>query len=153
VTRLRERAVVDAAPPLGRGDGETDGQVRFPHAGRAEQDDVFPPIDEAEIVEAVELLALERGLKREVKVGERLHGWEARGPHSGLEAAVIAQRDMGAEQRLDRVSGLEMPTVDLGEDRVERLKSARHLQIGELRADPVAKHRGRFHARPPASSA
>ena len=125
----------------------------FPYAGRAEQDDVFPPIDEAEIVKAVELLALERGLKREIKVGESLHGREARGPHGGLEAAVIAQRDVRAEQGFDGLSGLEVPAVHLGEDRVEGLEGAGHLQIGELRTDPVAEHGGGFHARPPASSA
>ena len=40
--------VVDPAATFDGGDGQTQGQVGFPDAGRAEEDDVLAPIEEAE---------------------------------------------------------------------------------------------------------
>jgi hypothetical protein len=53
---------------LGGGDGEADGEVRLPDPGRAEEDDVLLALDEAELVEAVDLLPLDGGLEAEVEV-------------------------------------------------------------------------------------
>lgn len=46
-----------------RRDGETDGKVRLADTGRTEEDDVFLAFDEAERVEAVDLLAFDTRLK------------------------------------------------------------------------------------------
>jgi hypothetical protein len=53
--------VVLIHPPavLGRGNGETDGQVGVAHAGRAERDHILPPLDGRERVEALELVKLD----------------------------------------------------------------------------------------------
>ena len=61
-------------------DGQADGQVRLADAGRAEEDDVFLALDEAELVQALDLLVLDGGLKREVEVLECLDGGQTRGP-------------------------------------------------------------------------
>ncbi len=45
--QIGQRRVIHAAPPLGRGNGETNREVRFPDARRAEEDDIFAPLDEA----------------------------------------------------------------------------------------------------------
>ena len=65
---IGERAVVDAPAALRGGDGEADRQVRLPDAGRAEEDHILPALDEAELVQALDLLAPQRRLKREVEV-------------------------------------------------------------------------------------
>src|SRR6266566_4680272 len=91
---IGEGAVVDAAATLGGGDREADREVGLPHTGRPEEDDVFFALDEAERVQAVELLAFDRRLEAEVEVGERLHGRQTRGAHGGGEPAGIAQRDL-----------------------------------------------------------
>jgi hypothetical protein len=42
--------------------------VRLPDAGRAEEDHILPALDEAELVQALHLVAAQRRLKREVEV-------------------------------------------------------------------------------------
>ena len=54
--QVGERAVVDAAPALRTGDREADGEVGFPDPRRPEEDYVLLPLDEAQSVEAVDLL-------------------------------------------------------------------------------------------------
>src|SRR6266496_5548630 len=115
---IGEGAVVDAAATLGGGDREADREVGLPHTGRPEEDDVFFALDEAERVQAVELLAFDRRLEAEVEVGERLHGRQTRGAHGGGEPAGIAQRDLRPEERFDRFAGPEPAAIDLGEDAV-----------------------------------
>lgn len=58
----------------------------------------------AEGVQALDLLAFERGLKGEVEVGERLHRGEPRRAHRGDEAAIALVR-VSAEG-----DGAEVPT-------------------------------------------
>jgi len=77
----------------------------------AEEDDVFPALDEAEGVQAVDLLALKRGLEGEVEVGRGLHGRQARGAHGGHQPPIVAQRDLRAEEGLKGVRGLEVATA------------------------------------------
>jgi hypothetical protein len=78
------------------GDGERDREMRLPDAGWAEEDHVLPALDEAEGVQALDLLALHARLEAEVEIGERLHGGQARGAHGGFEPPVIAERDLRA---------------------------------------------------------
>lgn len=67
-----QRTVVDSAPALGCRDGEADRQMRLADARRAEEDDIFLTLQEPELVERVDLFALDRGLEREVEVLEGL---------------------------------------------------------------------------------
>lgn len=55
--QIGQGAVLDPSSVLGGGDGERDGQVRLPDPRRAEEDDVFLTRQEAELVEAIDLLA------------------------------------------------------------------------------------------------
>ncbi len=147
-------AEVDATAALGRVDGEADGEVGLADAGWAEEDDVFLALDEAELVEALNLLMLDRGLEAEVEVGERLHGGQARGAHGGLQTPIVSERDLGTEQILDGFAGGELAAIDAGEDRIEGLKGARHLEVSEHGADPVAARGfGGLHWAPPATCA
>ncbi len=60
VQQIGERREVDAPAALRRGDRETEREVRFADAGRPEEDDILLPLDEAERVQALDLLAFER---------------------------------------------------------------------------------------------
>ena len=60
-----QSAVVDSAPALSRGSGEADREMRLADARRAEEDHVLLTLQEAELVERVDLLALDRGLESE----------------------------------------------------------------------------------------
>jgi hypothetical protein len=50
--------------------------VALAHAGRAEEDDVLLALDEAQFVQAIDLLAADARLEAEVEVGELLDGRE-----------------------------------------------------------------------------
>ena len=101
-----ERAVVDPAPALGGLDGEADREMGLTDTGWAEEDHVLLVLQEAELVQGVDLLALDGGLEAEVEVGEQLDGREPRRTHRGLESSVVAQRDLSPEQLFD---GFPMP--------------------------------------------
>jgi len=105
-------------------------------------------------MERVELLAVDRRLECEVEVGEQLHRGEPAGTHGGLQTTVVAEADLGAEQRLDRLGRDELGSIDPGEDLIEGLQGTRHLEVGQLRSDPVTPRRRRaLHLAPPMSSA
>ena len=119
-------------------------------AGRTEEDDVFSPLDEAELVEALHLLATERRLEGKIKLGEPLDGGQPTGAHRGLQASVVAQLNLRVEQLLDRLGGRERRAIDAVEDRIEGLERARHVQVGEHLPQAIATGRGgAFHASPP----
>ena len=83
---------------LGSGDREAQSQVRLSDARGPQEDHVLLALDKAELVQALELLALDRGLEGEVEVAEYLHRRQSAGAHGGLEPAVVAQIDLGSEQ-------------------------------------------------------
>ena len=95
--QVSERALVDASATLRCRDGEADREMCFPDARWARENHILLALDEAERVEAVDLLAFDRRLKREVEVGECLRRWQARRAHRGLEPPIIAQRDLRAK--------------------------------------------------------
>src|SRR4028119_950301 len=80
------------------------------------------PLHEAELVQALDLLALEAGLEDEVEIGEGLHRGEPAASHGGLQAARVAQRDLRAQHPLDRLGRGHGAGVDPAEDRVQRLQ-------------------------------
>src|SRR5690606_11973749 len=116
------RAVVDAPALLGGRDRKADCQVRLAYSWRAEEDDILPSLHEAERVQTVDLLSLDRGLKAEVEVVERLHSREAAGAHRRLQAAIVSQADLRIEDLADRLRGADLAAVDMGENRIERLQ-------------------------------
>lgn len=97
VEEICERRKVDPTSLLGGPHGERQREVRPAHTGRPEELDVLLAVEEAARVQALELLALDRRLEREVEVGERREDGEARGPHRSLEPPGVAQVDVGAK--------------------------------------------------------
>ena len=63
---LGEGAVVNPAAVLRRRDGETDREMGLSDTGRSQQDDVLLALDEAELVEILDLFTLDGRLEREV---------------------------------------------------------------------------------------
>ena len=141
--QVGERAVVDAPAALRGGDGETDRQVRFADAGRPEEDHILAALDEAELVQALDLLAAQRRLKGEIEVAELLDDRQSAGAHRGLQPPVIAQLNLRREQLLDRLGRGERAAIDAVENRVERFEGARHPQVREDVAQAVASREGR----------
>ena len=97
-------------------------------------------------MQALDLLAFDAGLEGKIELGQRLHGGQARGAHGGLQAAVVAQHDLGLQQLLDGLAGGGAAVVGLREDIVDGLEGAGHLEVGEHRPHAVAPaHRGGRH--------
>lgn len=89
--QVGERAEVDPPPTLGRGDRQADGQMRLAGPRRSEEDDVLLTLDEAELAQALDLLALDRGLEKEVEPlesGTRTLRNPVRGTAASLKVAV-----------------------------------------------------------------
>ena len=151
VDQACQRPVVDASAGLGGRDRQTDRQMRLAHSRRAEQDDVLGAVEESQLVQALDLLALDARLEGKVKLRQRLDGRQARGAHGGLQATVVAQRDLGVEHQLDRFARRHRPAVDRRQHVVDGFQGAGHLQVRQHRPQPVAPvTRGRRH---PAASA
>ena len=79
---------------------------------RAKQDHVLASVDEAEFVQALDLLVLDGGLEGEVELVERLHRGQPGGAHGSPEPAVVAQLDLCAEQLLDGLGRRDRAAVD-----------------------------------------
>src|SRR5437899_2082876 len=112
-------AVVHASATLGRGDGETDRQVRFTDAGWSQKDHTLAALDEAELVQALHLLPPEGRLKREIEVVELLDERQTAGSHRRLQTSVISELRLCGEQLLDGLGRGERPAIDALQDRVE----------------------------------
>ena len=112
--------------------------MRLASPRRAKQDDVLAAVEEPQLVQALDLLALDARLEGEVKLRQRLDGRQARGPHGGLQTTVVAQRDLGVEHLLDRVARRRRPAVALRQHAVEGFQCAGHLQVRQHRPQPVA---------------
>src|SRR5688572_24847972 len=148
--QIGERAVVHASSALRGSDRQANREMGFADPWWAQEDDVFPPLDEAELVKTLHLLATERRLEGEIKLGEPLDRGQSTGAHGGLQASVVAELNLRPEQLLDRLGGRERRAIDAVQNRVEGLKGPRHVQIGEHLPQTVATGwGGAFHASPP----
>ena len=75
---IGERGEVDAAAGFDGLDAERDGEMALAGAGRAEEVHDLGAVDELQLGERQDAVAVERGLEGEVEAGERLDGGEPR---------------------------------------------------------------------------
>ncbi len=67
-----QRPVVDAPSALCGCHGETQSQMSLAHSGRPEEYHVLLPLHKAQLMETLDLLPFDRGLKGEIEVGQCL---------------------------------------------------------------------------------
>src|SRR5262249_3078812 len=84
-------------PRLDGLDAEGDGEMRLADAGRAEEDDVLGALDEAQAGQLAELLAVDRGLKVEIKLVERLDPRQPGQLEPALDAALVPAAPLGLQ--------------------------------------------------------
>jgi hypothetical protein len=137
---------VDAAACLDRLDAEGDREVRLAGAGRAEQMDHLVAVDEVELGERQDAVAVERRLEGEVEAGERLDGRKPRHHQGGLDAAALAQRQLLGEQRLDRLEWAYLAALELADGGVDHLERPRHAEADQGVPDAVEHRAGRIGA-------
>ena len=129
---------VDAAAGLHRLDAERHRQVRFAGAGRAEDMDDLVAVDELELGEGQDTVAVERGLEGEVEAGQRLDGGEPGHHQRRLDAPALAHGQLLGEQGIDGVQRETSPRSSWRTVR-SRTSSAR----GILRPTRVRRMRSR----------
>jgi len=118
-------------------------------AGRTEEVHDLGAGDEVELCERQNPLAVEGRLEGEVEALEGLHGHQpGRGQRDG-DAAVLADAELLAEQRVDGLEGADLALLEALHGVIERLERAGHAQAHQVCADAL-QHRA--HARPPAAS-
>ena len=89
-------------------------------------------------MQALDLLALDARLEGKVKLRQRLDGRQARGAHGGLQATVVAQRDLGAQHQLDRFAAVTAPLSTLAST-----PSTASSAPGIFRSASIARSRSR----------
>jgi hypothetical protein len=128
---------MDAAPGLHGLDAEGDGKVRLAGAWRPGEMDHLAAVDEVEPGQGEDAVAVERGLEGEVEPGQGLHGGQPRHHQGGLDAAVLAQRQLLDQQGLDGLERAELAALELAEDGVEAFQGPRHAQPDQAALDAV----------------
>ena len=130
-------AEVDAAAGLHRLDAERDGEVPLAGAGRAEEVDDLVAVDEVELGEGQDPVAVERRLEGEVEAGQRLDGRELCHPQRRLDATVLAQGQFLGEQGIDHLERAGFATLELTHRLIKNLQRPGHLQTDQGLANAV----------------
>ena len=128
---------VDAPAGLDGGDAEGGGEMALAGAGRAEQVDDLGAVDEVELGERQDAVAVEGGLEREVEALEGLGRGEPGGLQGDADAAVLAHVELLGEQRVDGLEGADLAALEALDDVVEGLQGARHAEADEAGLDAV----------------
>ena len=137
LTRSAERGEVDAAAGLDGLDAERERQMALAGAGRAEEVYDLAAVDELQLGERHDAVVVERGLEGEVEAGERLDRGEPRHHQRDLDAAVLAQRELLDEQRVDGLDGGHLAAFEAAHGDVEDLERPWHLQADQGLLDAV----------------
>ena len=82
--------------------------------------DHLAAVDEVELGQGEDPVAVERGLEAEVEAGERLDGRQPGHHQRRLDPAVLAQREFLGEQAVDRLERGDLAPLELAHDGIER---------------------------------
>jgi hypothetical protein len=97
--------------------------LRMPRA--LETLDHLVAIDEVELGECQDTVAVERGLEGEVEAGQRLDDTQPGHLQCCLDAAGLADGEFFGQQHLDRLDGAELTAFDLLDQVIEGFQSTR----------------------------
>src|SRR5215210_8796207 len=119
----------------------------------AEEVDHLVAVDEVELGESEDTVAIERGLEGEVKAGQRLDVEQPSHLERRLDPAILAQAELLVEQAVDRLESGDLAALELAQQMLEHLERARHFEADEVPADAVEGGRAGAHrAGSPAAS-
>lgn len=100
--------------------------MRLPRAGWPQEVDHLGARDEVELGERQDTLAVERGLEGEVEALQRLDGHQPRRGERHGDAAVLADAELLAKQRVDGLQRADLALLEALHRVVERLERTRH---------------------------
>ena len=139
--QVGQRAKVDALAGFDGLDPERRGQVALAGSRRPEEVDGLVALDEAKLRQCEDAVLVERGLEAAIEARQGLDGGEPAHAQRGLDAAVLAQRQLFRQQDIDRLQGRQLSMLEAAHDLVEGLQRPRHLQSDKIVADAI-NHRG-----------
>src|ERR1700749_3678349 len=94
-------------------------------------------IDEVECSQRHDPAAFERWLEGEVEPRQRLDRRQARHLQCRLDTTAFADDEFLGEQRLDRLDGVGLATLELLDDMIERFQGPWHTQADQVITDPL----------------
>ncbi len=122
---------VNAVAQFRAGDTEADGEMGFPHAGWAEENDVTAFGEVAAGGKFVEELGVDGGLGLEVEVGQAFHDGEPGELEVQRDGAVVAFGEFVIEQTAEEVAVAPLAGGGLLGDLVESVASGGETELDE----------------------
>ena len=98
-------------------------------------------VDELELGEGQDAVAIERWLEGEVEAGQRLDGGEPGHHQRRLDAPALADGEFLGEQGIDGVQCRDFAAFELADRPIEDLQRAGHPQADEAVPDPFQDRR------------
>ena len=95
------------------------------------------PVDELELGQRQNAIAVERGLEGEVKARQRLDRRQPRHQQGRLDAPALAHRELFEQQVIERLDAVDLALLDAPQRRVEHLQGARHPQADQAFPDAL----------------
>src|SRR3982751_4137203 len=89
-------------------------------------------VDEIELGQCKNTVAIERRLEGEVKTRQGLDVGQAAHLERGLDPAALAQGELLVEQGIDRLEWGDLAALELAHQVIEDLKGPRHLPTNEV---------------------
>ena len=137
VDDVGERREVDAASGADRLHAQGDGEVGLAGAGLADEVDHFVAIDELQLRQGEDAVAVQRRLEREVEAADGLDRGEPGDLQGRLDAAALAHSELLGKQGVDCLDGADRTALELLDDTIQRLQGTWHAQADEVLADAL----------------
>jgi hypothetical protein len=110
------------------------------------------PVDELELGQRQNAIAVKRVLEGEVKARQGLDRGQPRHQQSRLDAPALAHREFFQQQEIESLNAVDLALLDAPQRRVEHLQGAGHPQADKAFADALKRGGRACHARPPVAA-
>ena len=94
-------------------------------------------VDEVELCQGENAVAVQRGLEREVKARQRLDRGQPGHRQRRLDAAPVADGEFLGQQGINRLKRRDFTALELRHDMIQHLQRPRHAQGDEMGAYPL----------------
>ena len=111
--------------------------MAFARAGWTEEMDRLVTIDEAELGQGEDTIAVERRLEGEVEAGKRFDRCKPAHAQGCLDAAVLAQGQFLGEEDIDGFESRQLTVFKAAYDMVESFQRSWHLQADKIMTNTI----------------
>ena len=111
--------------------------MRLAAAGLTQEVHDLASVDELQLRQGEDPVAVERGLKGEVEAGQGLDARQASHFERRFDTSAFTQRKLLAEKGVDRLERASLAAFELAHRVIEDFESPRHLEPDEVAAHPI----------------